>query len=280
MKNIKPENKNIKENIARIEAGISPEKYPVLSSYLSNKRSALKKHLLFMLEYMAANEKKTIYGGFRYWTRHQEDLIKDHGGTPEAWQSHLVFLSLTGLLLRVKPNSKTKNKEMAAAYQRAIEAGKRVEIFYSCQLYTAARLRLAEAQAQRFKARGVSIGHIRKTDIIPLYGQEEANLFYQDQWEISAEDREAAQLIVTAINEQIARRGYAIKAEAVKAAARGTWGQEELYQKIQHQAAQITALCQDHGLVYRRARREECSAWGLNCGTKVIVAAEKGQEYV
>jgi len=278
--NFKPDRRAIKENIARIEAGISPEKYPVLSSYLSNKRSSLKRHLLFMLEYMAANKATTIFGGLRYWARRQNDLIKDHGGTSEAWQSHLVFLSLSGLLLRVKPNSKTKNKEMAAAYQRAIEAGKDVEIFYSCQLYTAARMAQIEAQAQRFKARGVSIGHIRKTDIIALYDKETADLFYQDRREVSGEDREAAQLIVTAINEQIARRGYAIKAEAVKAAKDKAESSRDTLKKIQHQAAQITALCQDHGLIYRRARREECSAWGLNCGAKVIVAAEKGQEYV
>lgn len=274
MQKYRPEKSEIKESIARIQAGISIEDYPVLSSYLSNKRSTLKPHLLFMLEYMATHKATTIFGGLRYWARRQEDLIRDHGGTAEAWQSHLVFLSLTGLLLRVKPNGQTKNDAMAAAYQRAIEAGKDVEIFYSCKLYTAARMAQIEAQARRFKDRGVSIGHIRKTDIIALYGLETANLFYQDQRRVSEEDREAAQLIIAAIQEQIAARGYAIKAAAIQAAARGTWEREELYQKIQHQAAQLTGLCQDHGLVYRRANKEECSAWGLSCGAKIIVAAK------
>lgn len=272
--NFKPDKREIEENIARITAGISPEKYPVLSSYLSNKRSTLKPHLVFMLEYMAANKAVTIFGGLRYWARRQNDLIKDHGGTAEAWQSHLVFLSLSGLLERVKPNAKTKNKVMAAAYQRAVEARKDVEIFYSCQLYTAARMAQIEAQARRFKDRGLSIGHIRETDIIALYGLETANLFYQNKRTISAEDEEAAQLILAAINEQIAARGYALKAEAVKAAARGTWEQEELYQKIQHQAAQFTGLCQDHGLSYRRANKEECQMWGLNYGAKIILPLE------
>ena len=272
--NFKPDKREIKENIARIKAGISAEKYPVLSGYLSNKRSSLKPHLLFMLEYMAANKAVTIFGGLRYWARRQNDLIKDHGGTTEAWQSHLVFLSLSGLLLRVKPNGQTKNDAMAAAYQRAIEAGKDVEIFYSALPYTAARMAQIEAQARRFKARGVSIGHIRETDIIALYGLETAHLFYQNMRTISTEDEEAAQLIIAAINEQIAARGYAIKAEAVKAAARGAWEREALYQKIQHQAAQLTGLCQDHGLIYRRAKGGECKAWGLNCGAKIILPAE------
>lgn len=272
--NYKPDRRDIEDNIARIKAGISSEDYPVLSSYLSNKRSTLKAHLLFLLEDMKTNKATTIFGGLRYWQRRQEDLIKDHGGSAEAWQSHLVFLSMTGLLLRMKPNGKTKNDAMAAAYQRAIEAGKDVEIFYSCHLYTAARMAQIEAQARRFKERGISIGHIRKTDIRALYGQETANLFYQDRRTVSEEDRAAAQLIVTAINEQIKARGYAIKKEAVKAAARGTWENEALYQKIQHTAAQLTGLCQDHGLVYRRARLEECKAWGLNCGAKIIVAAK------
>lgn len=272
--NFKPDKREIKENIARIKTGISSEDYPVLSSYLSNKRSTLKDHLLFMLEYMAANKAVTIFGGLRYWQRRQEDLIKDHGGTAEAWQSHLVFICLTGLLKRVKPNAQTKNREMAAAYFKAREDGKTQPIFYSCHLYTAARMAQIEAQARRFKERGVSIGHIRETDIIALYGPATANLFYQDMRTISAEDEEAARRIISAINEQIKARGYAIKKEAVKAAARGTWEQEELYQKIQHQAAQLTGLCQDHGLSYRRANKEECQMLGLNYGAKIILPLE------
>lgn len=266
--------RTIKENIARITAGTPQEAYPVLSSYLENKRSRLKRDLLSMLEYMRDNPRRTLYGGERYWTIPKQYMMIQHGGTSKPWQSHLVFFSLTGLLERVKPNGETKNREMAAAYLKALEEGTSPEIFYSCHLYTAARMAQIEAKARRFKERGVSLSDIRKTDIIALYGPVTANLFYQDTRTISAEDEEAAQRIIAAIQEQITARGYALKAEAIQAATRGTWQREELYQKIQHQAAQFTALCQDHGLVYRRANKEECRAWGLSYGAKVIITAE------
>lgn len=266
--------RTIKENIARITAGTPQEVYPALSSYLENKRSTLKKHLLLMLEYMRDTQAGTVYGGLRYWGIPKDYMQAQHGGSSKAWQSHLVFFSLTGLLERVKPNGQTKNKAMAAAYKKALEERKAPEIFYSSRLYTAALLRYAEAQARRFKERGLSLSDIRKTDIIALYGPATANLFYQDTRTISAEDEEATRRIIAAINEQIAARGYAIKKEAVKAAARGTWEQEELYQKIQHQAAQLTGLCQDHGLSYRRANKEECQMWGLNYGAKIILPLE------
>lgn len=264
----------IKENMARITAGTPQEAYPVLSFYLENKRSRLKRDLLLMLEHMRDTQASTVYGGLRYWGIPKDYMQSQHGGSSKAWQSHLVFFSLTGLLERVKPNGQTKNKAMAAAYKKALEERKAPEIFYSSRLYTAALLRYAEAQARRFKERGISLSDIRKADVIALYGPATANLFYQDERTISAEDEEAARRIIAAINEQIAARGYAIKAEAVKAAARGTWENEALYQKIQHTAAQLTGLCQDHGLVYRRARLEECKAWGLNCGAKIILPSE------
>lgn len=263
--------KGIERNIKTIMDGVDQTRYPVLSYYLENKRSRLKRDLLSMLEYMRDNPRRTLYGGERYWTIPKQYMMIQHGGTSKPWQSHLVFFSLTGLLERVKPNGETKNREMAAAYKKALEEGTSPEIFYSCHLYTAARMAQIEAQARRFKERGVSLSDIRKTDIIALYGPATANLFYQDTRTISAEDEEAAQRIITAINEQIARRGYAIKKEAVKAAARGTWQRKELYQKIQHQAAQFTGLCQDHGLSYRRANKEECQMWGLNYGAKIIL---------
>lgn len=266
--------REIKENIARIAAGIDAARYPVLSYYLENKRSRLKRDLLSMLEYMAANRASTIYGGARYWTSPKDDMMKQRGGSSKTWQSHLVFFSLTGLLDRVKPNSKTKNREMAAAYMKALEEGGTPKIFYSCQLYTAARMAQIEAQARRFKERGISLSDIRKTDIIALYGPATANLFYQDTRTISAEDEEAAQRIIAAINEQIAARGYAIKAEVIKAATRETWEREKLYQKIQHQAAQLPALCQDHGLIYRRVKKEDHERHGLTYGQKIILPSE------
>ena len=163
---------------------------------------------------------------------------------------------------------------MAVAYMKALEAGGTPKIFYSCYLYTAARMAQIEAQARRFKERGISLSDIRETDIIALYGQETANLFYQNKRTVSAEDGEAAQRILTAINEQIAARGYAIKADAITAAARGTWERETLYQKIQHQAAQLPALCQDHGLIYRRVKKEDHEKHGLSYGQKIILPSE------
>lgn len=266
--------RTIEANISRITAGVDAERYPVLSYYLENKRSRVKIDLLLMLEHMRDTQAGTLYGGLRYWGIPKDFMQKKHGGSSKTWQSHLVFFSSVGLLERVKPNAKTKNKVMAAAYQKALEEGKAPEIFYSSRLYTAALLRYAEAQARRFKARGVSLSDIRKTDIIALYGPEMANLFYQDGREISEEDREAAQLILAAINEQIAARGYALKGEAIRTAARGTWEREALYQKIQHQAAQLPALCQDHGLIYRRVRTEEHERWGLSYGKKIILPQE------
>lgn len=266
--------RDIKKNISRITAGIDAERYPVLSYYLENKRSRLKTDLLLMLERMRDTKAATIYGGLRYWTSPKDDMMKQHGGSSKTWQSHLVFFSLSGLLERVKPNSKTKNKEMAAAYMKALEAGGTPKIFYSCFLYTAARMAQIEAQARRFKERGISLSDIRETDIIALYGQETANLFYQNKRTVSAEDEEAAQRILKAINEQIEARGYAIKADAITAAARGTWEREALYQKIQHTAAQLPALCQDHGLIYRRVRKEDHERHGLSYGQKIILPAE------
>lgn len=266
--------KDIEKNIERIRTGIDAESFPVLSAYLSNKRSRLKRDLLFILEYMRDNPRRTFYGGKRYWTIPKGYMIIREEGSSKTWQAHLVFFSLTGLLERVKPNAQTKNSVMAAEYQRAKDTRRSPEIFYSCNLYTAARLAQIEAQARRFKERGISLSDIRKTDIIALHGPATANLFYQDTRTVSAEDEEAAQRIIAAITEQIARRGYAIRKEAIRAAMHGTWEREELYQKIQHQAMQFAGLCQDHGLIYRRARLEECRAWGLNCGAKVILPAE------
>ncbi len=68
--------RTIKENIARITAGIDAERYPILFHYLENKRSRLKKDLLSMLEHMAANRATTIYGGLRYWTSPKDDMMK------------------------------------------------------------------------------------------------------------------------------------------------------------------------------------------------------------
>lgn len=263
--------RTIEANISRITAGIDRERYPALSYYLENKRSRIKTDLLLMLEYMRDNKASTHYGGLRYWGIPKGYMQQQHGGASKVWQSHLVFFSMVGLLERVKPNGQTKNKKMAAAYNKALGEGKAPEIFYSSRLYTTALLRYAEAQAQHFKGRGISLSDIRKTDIITLYGQETANLFYQDERTASPEDKEAAQLILAAINEQIAARGYAIKAEAIKAAERGTWEREALYQKIQHQAAQLPALCQDHGLIYRRVRREDHEKLGLTYGQKIIL---------
>lgn len=264
----------IKENISRITAGIDGKRYPALSAYLENRRSRLKHNLLLMLEYMRDTQAGTTYGGLRYWGIPKGYMQQQHGGSSKVWQSHLIFFSMAGLLERVKPNGQTKNEKMAAAYNKALEEGKAPEIFYSSRLYTVALLRYAEAQAQRFKGRGISLSDIRKTDIIALYGQEIADLLYQDERTVSAEDEEAAQRILKAINEQIEARGYAIKADAITAAARGTWEREALYQKIQHTAAQLPALCQDHGLIYRRVRREDQEKWGLTYGQKIILPSE------
>lgn len=264
--------RDIKKNISRVKAGIDAKRYPVLSSFLERKNSRLKQDLLSVLGYMAANKATTLYGGLRYWEVTEDLFMQLYGGTKRPWQSHLVFFALSGLILRVKPSSQTKNREMAAAYNAAVKDGKDPAIFYSSQLYTAARMAQIEAQAQRFKARGVSLSDIRKTDVIALYGQETANLFYQDERTVSGEDREAAQLIIAAIQEQIAARGYAIKAAAIQAAQDKAAESRDTLQKIQHQAAQLTGLCQDHGLVYRRANKEECRAWGLSYGAKIIVA--------
>ena len=263
--------RDIEKNITRITAGVDPQRYPVLSGYLENKRSRLKRDLLFMLEYMRDNSRCTLYGKERYWSIPKGYMMNKQGGSSKAWQSHLVFFSLTGLLERVKPNAQTMNKEMAAAYEKALEAGEEPGIFYSCKPFTAAVLTYAEAQARRFKKRGISLSDIRKTDIIALYGAEKANLFYQNTRTISAEDKEAAQRILSAITNQIEARGYAIKVEAIREATRGMLKREALYSKIQHYDRQFTGLCQDHGFIYRKVRKEEHEKHGLPYGASIIL---------
>ena len=96
--------KGIERNIKTIMDGVDQTRYSVLSYYLENKRSRLKRDLLSMLEYMRDNPRRTLYGGKRYWTIPKQYMMIQHGGTSKPWQSHLVFFSLTGLLERVKPN--------------------------------------------------------------------------------------------------------------------------------------------------------------------------------
>lgn len=266
----------VEENIRRIATGIDKEKYPVLYGYLNNGRSRLKADLLLMLEHMAANKATTSNSKQRmqYWAI-PVSVMKQRGGSARTWQSHTVFFAVSGLLVRIKPNASTLNDTMRRAYLKAVEERKAPMAFYSCKLYTEKLLARAEETALLFKQRGISLSDIRKQDVISLYGQEYADMYYQDVRTVSKLDEWIVETMVQSIEAQISEQGYAIRDKVMwdlnrKKRERDAWEES----KIQHAVRQFTSICVEHGYSYVRVRREHHERWRLTYGQKIIVKTE------
>lgn len=259
----------IVENIRIIKQGFDPEKYPVLSRCFS--KGKREKHLLFILSYMKNHYFDTVMGELSYWKIPFNYFEKACKASRETWQSHISFFGKVGLIVPAKPSKDTKNHVMQAAYREAVAKKKKPPTFYSCRLYTEDQLEAAEKIARRYAERGASFSHFRKKTMIRTDGQQAANIFFQNTFTLTDEDREAERLIVEAIEGLIISTGYATKGKAMEAARKEAEGQEKLLRAITRAGEQLTLLCQDHGLIYRRVRREDHEKWGLTYGRKIIL---------
>lgn len=268
---------NAHHNLRLIEAGIDGERYPSLSAYLNNSRSRLKADLMLMLSYMDTHKPTTSAKRQRlkYWAIPMRTLL-NAGGSSRTWQSHVVFFATTGLLVRIKPNAQSVNDKMHDAYQKAREQDRNPMSFYSCRRYTRQLLSEAEAIAAKYREQGVNLSDIRKADVVALFGQAVADVYYQDKRTESVEDQRIVQLILQQVARQIERQGYALREKAVNAVNRQL-PEEELaavWGKLQHAARQFASICKGSGYEYRRVRREDHERWGLPYGAKIVV---KGQ---
>lgn len=244
----------VKANEAVID-GLDAERYPELYRLFIRRKhsSSLYWHLFWMWEAMDEHSAPmALYKKSGYHTLSIGFMIKKHKGTPEAWQSHLIFLRDTGLLSAVKPTATTKQPDMKQAYQLATQEHRRPQTFYCIKELTDDILAEAERVAQIYRAHKISVSHITKTDVIRARGQEVADRLYQTPYTIAADEQTVTNEIIKIILRQIEENGYTTKAaiftEAKSLQHRG------IVRKLE---ARFSMLCQLAGVKYHPQRKED-----------------------
>lgn len=201
------EQRIIAANIAAIEA-LDPELYPELTRLF--RKTSIHAHLLHVWTYMQKHPFPWTqdHKGHGYWTIPVNYLKKEHGGSGETWKSHLLFLTDVGLLKRVKPDKRTKQEDLQAAYAEARKKRQRPPVFYRVIEYTPEIFRIAEETAQRYKAHGVNVGHVSKADMIRVSGARRADEIFRDQRKIGAPEIWARDQLKAAMIQRIEAKGY------------------------------------------------------------------------
>lgn len=200
----------LRDNIAQIE-GLDPESYPTLYRLLFRGNSSLHAHLLHILTYMQTHRIpfETDQNGRGYWKIPVAYLVREHGGTVESWQSHIIFLLDAGLLSRIRPDQRSVLPRLREEWQRALERGQRAAACYRVVCYTDERLAQAEEVAARYVQAGIGISHLTKTDVIRASGQQRADELYRTGDQIADPERWVLARIKEKILADIEGNGYA-----------------------------------------------------------------------
>lgn len=255
------EQKIIRENIAAIEA-LDLELCPELTRLF--RKTSIHAHLLHVWTYMQSHPfpRTMDQAGRGYWSIPVSYLKKEHGGSSETWQSHLIFLTDAGLLKRVKPDKLTKLEDLQAAYAEAREKRQRPPAFYQVIEYTPEIFRIAEETAQRYKAHGVNVGHITKADVIRVSGSRRADEIFRDRRRIGELEIWARDQLKAAMIRRIEDHGYTTPDEIagdVKKIVPDPKHGEALKKSMIRKAA----ICKEAGCRYGAPTKEQRTTYQL-----------------
>jgi len=200
----------LRDNIEQLEA-LDSDRYPMLHRLFFRGNSSLHAHLLHILTYMQTHPIpfEADQNGRGYWKIPVGYLVREHGGSVESWQSHIVFLLDAGLLSRIRPDQRSSLPRLRAEWQRALAEGQRAASCYRVVPYTEQRLGNAEEVASRYVQAGVGVAHLTKTDVIRVSGQQRADELYRTGDEVGAPEQWALARIGELILAEIEANGYA-----------------------------------------------------------------------
>lgn len=271
----------LRDNIAQIES-LDPERYPALYRAFYRGNSSLHAHLLHILTYMQSHPFpfEMDRHGRGYWKIPINYLMREHGGSAESWQSHIVFLIDAGLLFRIRPDANSVLPRLREEWKRALQERQRAASCYRIVAYTAATLNAAEQVAARYASAGVGLAHITKTDVIRVSGQQRADEIFRTQDEIGTPEGWAWERLRELILRNIEADGYA-KWQPAYTAVKNELLQESFERPddrcvgscidaIEKANMRKKAVCRSFGCDYHPPRRADREQFGLEDQSWII----------
>ena len=266
----------IKANMTAIDT-LDAERYPELHKLMTRGNSSLHAHL-FILWWELSKHNAPIYidkSGRGYHTLAiNSHLMKlETGGTAETWQSHLIFLRDTGLIMGMIPDKKTKIKELKGLYLEAKRQGKATPVCYSMVALTDEVLEEAERVAARYAALKIGVSHIRKSEVIAASGQERANILYADKRKILKAEDDMRAAAVNIIRTQIDSNGYTT-VPAVFTELRKAAHTKREYKAVNKLKTRIQTLVYLAGAESHPQRKKDRERFQLETRCHIITRAE------
>ena len=151
---------------ARCIDNLSEDDYPFLFKAL--KSLGMRSHLKSVLYNMYSHLTISTVNGYQMWFLQGKSYLhewsKEIGvkGSPFSWQSHLIFLTDTGLLIKFVDNSNPVNPK----------------VYRSIPKYTDEVLCIAEQKAYDYLRLGIKLNNFTKPEVIKVSGQEKADVLY------------------------------------------------------------------------------------------------------
>lgn len=252
---------------------LTPEEYPVLYKTLHSHKEALL-HRLKQLIYLGEN-----FPAWEWYPASVDKLIEKYGGSAATWQSNREYLAAIGLIKVRKPGKDTESKALQESARRA-KKGHRAVNWYAIPDYTPELFKAAEQAAERFKANGVNRKGLTMQGVIIAIGEKQARKAVVDWRTRSAKDKAMEREIIRQIKIAVKRRGYGIKDNVLKRAAKviATANKieyiEAFYSVLNVWANRNKRLLSMAGMKYGRPTKEEKQRFKLKGNGWIITQAE------
>lgn len=201
---------------------IAAEEYPALFNALNKYRASLWRRLTMLIQYQQSKKgaARTDQKGRQWFFVSFAWLIAQYGGSAQSWSEAIHYLAAIGLLMIIKPTSKTFASAMVKSWERANEKKQRSVLWYHIPEFTPQILSVAEERIEQIQAAGINRAGLHKGGLIKSIGQEEANHVFIDGRGIGKREIIAEAGIRKSIKKQIQEKGYAMKEKAVKDGAK------------------------------------------------------------
>jgi len=181
---------------------LDQNKYPYLFQAL--KSLGMRKHLNGILYNMYSHGLITEINKTKMWFLQGVSYLRgwnrEQGvtGSPYSWQSHVIFMTDTGLLKKYVDNS-NPTRQM---------------VYRSVPLYTDNVLHTADQKAKDYIDAGINLNRFTKDEVIKVSGQERADwLYYGDSRITSHMKSEVDELFINSANRLFTERRYLLPDE-------------------------------------------------------------------
>ena len=265
--------RNIKENVALLEAAIESGNYPNLTELLNAYGKSLYRKLCALLDYFGSYgrdiKQRMSYHDGRGWEMmlSYDTMTALGAGTDKAtWEKAVLKLATLDLLRMFRPRTADEYRDMNTSVQqlsaeRAIEATRKPVTWYHVPKYTKQRLKAAEELAKVVKA-GAAVD---KDSLRDELGAKQANRITDTGYDIHTKTKVRRTYLKIALEWQLIRFHFttteAVLDDLCGKEAYLVFGNRKQYEKTWK--AYKPLLFADLGLKEGRPSKEEKEKWGI-----------------